>query len=351
MECIKGISITNGPPVNKEIIARFDQLDLLRSKYSCELLDTFWGDVFALADNNCPRKFYSWKQSDLSGDECCDASTLSSVYGLAWFYDAETNSGKADVICRSGTKILSYKSNPLLTRNTKILNVAGGHSYVGSELLFAGFFLRLQSFFEGFVAAAQDQVLNANSYSSENNEEKRNVINPRWGVIISGLLFAAGLYFLYQTVFKGEDCLACRIAFLLGAWSAIFIAVWLLVVGSLGWHLWPLTTFNDRPENVLVKAIIIPELELRNVKWHVLGANLVERANDTAHEDTPKAFDRLSMNRTDNVLLLGMVNGGMRGSAHVINERAMTLRFRRTAPATIVSPEAMGPGLPSRLVQ
>ena len=39
---------------------------------------------------------------------------------------------------------------------------------------------------------------------------------------------------------------------------------------------------NRRSENVIVKAIIIPELELRNVKWHVFGADLVERVNDPA---------------------------------------------------------------------
>jgi hypothetical protein len=41
-----------------------------------------------------------------------------------------------------------------------------------------------------------------------------------------------------------------------------------------------LAPFDSRSENVIVKPTIIPELELGNVKWHVFGADLVERADD-----------------------------------------------------------------------
>jgi len=40
----------------------------------------------------------------------------------------------------------------------------------------------------------------------------------------------------------------------------------------------------------------------------------VERADNPTLEDAPKAFNRLSVDRADNVLALGMVNGGMRES-------------------------------------
>jgi hypothetical protein len=73
-----------------------------------------------------------------------------------------------------------------------------------------------------------------------------------------------------------------------------------------------LISLNGGTEDVIVEAIIIPELELRNVKWHVLGADHVERANDTALEDAPEAINRLNMDGTDHVLPLGIVNGGMR---------------------------------------
>jgi hypothetical protein len=39
-------------------------------------------------------------------------------------------------------------------------------------------------------------------------------------------------------------------------------------------------SLNSRSENVLVEAIIIPELGLRNVEWHVFAANLVEGTHD-----------------------------------------------------------------------
>ncbi len=71
-------------------------------------------------------------------------------------------------------------------------------------------------------------------------------------------------------------------------------------------------SLNRRAENVVVKAIIIPELKLCNVKWQVFAANLVERADDTSLEDAPKAFNRLSVNGTDNILMLRVVNRRVR---------------------------------------
>jgi hypothetical protein len=72
-----------------------------------------------------------------------------------------------------------------------------------------------------------------------------------------------------------------------------------------------LTPLNRRSENVVVEAIIIPELELCNVKMQVLFADIVECPHDTALEDAPKAFNRLGVNSTDNILMLGMVNGAV----------------------------------------
>ena len=66
------------------------------------------------------------------------------------------------------------------------------------------------------------------------------------------------------------------------------------------------------PKNVRITAIIIAELEFGNIERHIFAAYLVERTNDTAFDDGPKAFDGLSMNGTDDILLFGMVNDGMR---------------------------------------
>jgi hypothetical protein len=40
-------------------------------------------------------------------------------------------------------------------------------------------------------------------------------------------------------------------------------------------------------ENIVVEPIIVPELELRNVKMQVLFADVMKGAHDTALEDTP----------------------------------------------------------------
>jgi len=47
-------------------------------------------------------------------------------------------------------------------------------------------------------------------------------------------------------------------------------------------------TCYSRAENVRVLPIVIPELKLGNVERHVLGADLVERANHAAFQDRPE---------------------------------------------------------------
>jgi hypothetical protein len=71
---------------------------------------------------------------------------------------------------------------------------------------------------------------------------------------------------------------------------------------------------NRSSKNVCILAIVVAELELGNVERHVLGAHLVERAHHAALEDRPEAFDGLCMNRADNILSLGMINGSRAGN-------------------------------------
>ena len=56
-----------------------------------------------------------------------------------------------------------------------------------------------------------------------------------------------------------------------------------------------LAALNRPSENVIVKAIIIPELELCNVKMQVSFANIIECADDAAFEDAPEALNCLGM--------------------------------------------------------
>jgi hypothetical protein len=48
-----------------------------------------------------------------------------------------------------------------------------------------------------------------------------------------------------------------------------------------------------RSENVVVEAIIVPELELRNVKMQVFPPDVVECADDAALDDAPKTLNRI----------------------------------------------------------
>ena len=69
---------------------------------------------------------------------------------------------------------------------------------------------------------------------------------------------------------------------------------------------------NSRAENVVVKAIIVPELELRNVKMQIFLADVVEGANDPALNDRPKALNRVGVYRSNYVLLCGVVDSDVR---------------------------------------
>ena len=58
---------------------------------------------------------------------------------------------------------------------------------------------------------------------------------------------------------------------------------------------------NRRSENVVVKAVIIAELKLRDIEMKVLFVDVVEGADDPALEDAPKALNRLSVYRADDI--------------------------------------------------
>src|SRR5664279_6226114 len=73
-----------------------------------------------------------------------------------------------------------------------------------------------------------------------------------------------------------------------------------------------LASTNSRSANVCVLVVIIAKLELGNIERHVVPAHFVERADHSALEDGPEAFDGLSMDFADNILSLGMLNGGVR---------------------------------------
>ena len=69
-----------------------------------------------------------------------------------------------------------------------------------------------------------------------------------------------------------------------------------------------LTSLDRRSEDVVVQAVVVAELKLRDVQRQILGADLVERADDPALEDAPEAFNRIRVDRADNVTFRGVVD-------------------------------------------
>jgi hypothetical protein len=71
-------------------------------------------------------------------------------------------------------------------------------------------------------------------------------------------------------------------------------------------------SLDRRSEDVRVLPIVIAELELGDIERHIFAAHFVECADYATFEDRPEAFNGLSVDRTDNVLPFGMVNGSVR---------------------------------------
>jgi hypothetical protein len=73
-----------------------------------------------------------------------------------------------------------------------------------------------------------------------------------------------------------------------------------------------LAASNRLPENVRVLAIVVAELEFRDIQRHIFFADFVERADYAAFENRPKTLDRISMNCADDILATGVVDDAMR---------------------------------------
>ena len=74
------------------------------------------------------------------------------------------------------------------------------------------------------------------------------------------------------------------------------------------------------PEDIRVVAVIIAELEFGDVERQVLSGYFMECTNDTALEDRPETFNRIRVDRTNDVLALAVVNDAVR---EVFVERAI----------------------------
>jgi hypothetical protein len=64
--------------------------------------------------------------------------------------------------------------------------------------------------------------------------------------------------------------------------------------------------FDRCAEDIRVRAIVIAELKFRDIERQVLVTDLREGSNDAALNQRPEAFDRLSMDRADDMLPIGV---------------------------------------------
>jgi len=75
---------------------------------------------------------------------------------------------------------------------------------------------------------------------------------------------------------------------------------------------------NSRSKDVGIRAIVIAELKFRDVERHIFAAHLVECADNTALEDTPKAFNRVRVDCANHILMPTVVNAAVGNSRRQI---------------------------------
>ena len=67
-----------------------------------------------------------------------------------------------------------------------------------------------------------------------------------------------------------------------------------------------------RSEDVRVHAVIVAELELRDIQREVLFADFVESADHATLNQRPETFDSVGVDSADNVFVLGVIDGFVR---------------------------------------
>ncbi len=172
---------------------------------------------------------------------------------------------------------------------------------IGAESFFervVSFFQSEPLFFESFPLQKTDDGYAEGKGDKKNLSDAISIAESYFPSLDKGL-FAIGLLFGLIAVV----CVAVPHWF----WLPAYIIGLVLVGVSC-----TLAPTDRRSEDVRVLPVVVTELEFRDIQRHVFGAHLVERAHHAALEDRPEAFDCLSVDRADDVLALGVVNGRVR---------------------------------------
>jgi hypothetical protein len=97
---------------------------------------------------------------------------------------------------------------------------------------------------------------------------------------------------------------------LVGAFAVYLIshASNLILIGRYSLPSSPSAPLDRRSEDICVLPVVVTELEFCNIERHIFPAHFVECADHATLEDRPKAFDGLSVDRSDDILTARMVN-------------------------------------------
>ena len=100
---------------------------------------------------------------------------------------------------------------------------------------------------------------------------------------------------------------------------------------------------NCCAEDVRVHSVVIPELELIDVKMQIFLADLVEGSDDPALHDGPEAFDGVGMNGPTDIFAASVMDHAMRNS---LVQKSIALMIVRRKQADL-----MGDGFMNKAVQ
>jgi hypothetical protein len=88
-----------------------------------------------------------------------------------------------------------------------------------------------------------------------------------------------------------------------------------------------------RSENIDVLTVVVPELKFRDVQRQIFATDLVIGADNAALEDAPEAFNRVGVDRTDNVIAAALADDMMR---KVTTKKPIAGMFIRAEQADLV---------------
>jgi hypothetical protein len=73
-----------------------------------------------------------------------------------------------------------------------------------------------------------------------------------------------------------------------------------------------LASIDSGTEYIRILSVVVPKLKLRYIQMEIFLADLVVGPNNAALQDRPEAFNRIGVNRTNDMLADGVIDGLVR---------------------------------------